>query len=327
MAKIHCDLLDIDGINWQNIKQEQIDCIISSIHSQELIEVNDELHGFVGTTDYQDAVGGYFIIQFPTEFLSYEKDKTTNLETITPVERVFFVLLIRSGRLLLQHRNFKILKIDMEAATTRVKTALSRVLINCKIGSVVSLSPAIIHVKRSELIEYYHSSKRVRRLKVNNPNPQQIPNDINYYNPQRDRNEILLDSRKNDYPKTKIIDIHAQDNADLRDTHLGKDLIYTVTESDPFIMEIDDSKGRPKVIRRTEKRSKLEFNLDTEKIELSKEALMRVLDILFKESLFETPISSPPSYNPTVQMPLFKLENFTNMEDGEEDDEEDNDLE
>ena len=83
--------------------------------------------------------------------------------------------------------------------------------------------------------------------------------------------------------RVKSIDITAKDRVDLRDTHFGKDLIYTVSDNEPFMMEIEDREECRRTIRRTNKRTPLEFHIDIDTDQLSEKALDQVIDILEKE--------------------------------------------
>ena len=301
-TKIHCDILDIFGMDWSQVTLEQRECIIHGVHNLELQGDENDLYGFVGTVDLDGVVGGFFMVQFPTELLSYDLDKTANRETTKPAERVFFVLLPKYGKILLQIRHFEILPIDMDAVCSRLQSTIAKVLKQCKVGPVVSLSPTTSLVGRAEVIEYYKSSRKVHRLKVQNPNPKQIPEGIAYYNPQRERNEIIRDSRLHDYPKLKSVDIAAKEGNDLRETHLGKDLVYAVTETDPFIMEFEDKEQRRRILRRNLKKTPLEFRVDVDSDQLSCDTLRQVLEILDKEVSLDITVGERSS---TQQLGLF----------------------
>ena len=286
--KIHCDLLDIYGVNWSNLSTDKIKCIISEIHSMELLGSRDELYGFVGTTDVHDIIGGFFMIQFPTEFLTYDRRKTAKRNQTTPAERVFFVLLPQLGRILLQNRRFQILPIKMETVHSRLKIALNEVFKSCNAGSVISISPTSIQVSQEQLIEAYRSSSRVSRIKVKNPDARRIPEDFVYYNPQRERNLIIRDSRLHDYPKLEGIDVAAKKDADLRETHLGMDLVYTVRGDSNFLMTYWDNNGDYRVLRKLEK-PKYEFYADIESETLSIETLQNVIERLEQEAALGIP--------------------------------------
>jgi len=323
-TKIHCDILDISGVDWGNISSEQINCIIETVNSLELLGNENDLYGFVGTTYLKDVIAGYFMIQFPAEFLSYTLDKTANRETTKPAERVFFTLLPTYGKILLQNRHFEILPIAMDAVYRRLQDALSKVFRECKVGVVISLSPVTSFVGREELVELYKSSKRVNRIKVQNPNVKTIPEGLEYYNPLRDRNAIIRDSRSYDYPKLKSLDIRAKDDEDLRKTHLGKDLIYTVTDSDPFVMEFEDQKERSRVVRRVARRTPLEFRIDVSTDQLSQQTLMQVIEILQKEVALDINLTEDDDVSAQIssdqQMTMSFLDDFED-EDTEGDDE------
>jgi hypothetical protein len=315
--------LDISGVEWSNVSPEQIDCILRTVNSLELIGDENDLYGFVGTTYLKDVVGGFFMIQFPTELLSYTLDKVANRETTKPAERVFFALLPKYGKILLQNRHFEVLPISMDAVHRRLQDALSRVLKGCKVGIVISLSPTTSLIGKTQLLEFYRGSRRVSRIKVHNPNVKTIPKDLDYYNPRRERNEIIRDSRTIDYPKLKSLDIKAKDYEDLRDTHLGKDLIYTVTDSDPFIMEFDDQKEKRRIVRRTAKRTPLEFHIDVSTDQVSQQTLMQVIEILEREaaldiSVIERALDSKVSSDQQMRMSFFDDFEDEEIEDDDE---------
>lgn len=302
VQKIHCDLLDIYGVDWTGIGGDQIDCIISRIHEMDLMGGADDLFGFVGTTDIDSVVGGFFVIQFPTEFLSYGRNRTAKKKRTTPAERVFFVLLLRDGRVLLQNRRFQILPIDMEAVHTRFKQTLATVLTSCKVGNLVSLTPTCVKVTKSDLMDAYQSSNRVSRLQVNNPDPKQIPEEFVYHNPERYRNKILRDSRLHDYPRLSGIRLAARKDADLRETHLGQDLVHATTDDAAFLMEFDDQNDRHRRLRQL-KKLKIEFYVDIDDETVSMETLQRVVEILGQEAALG--IGRPSSSPPDVQIRLF----------------------
>jgi hypothetical protein len=133
-TKVYCDILDIFGINWSGIHPQQIDCIIQTVNSLELLGGEDKLFGFVGTAYLNDVIAGFFMIQFPTEILSYSIDKTANRETTKPAERVFFTLLPKYGKILIQNRRFEILPISMDAVYRSIYLALlAHGLLTCAI--------------------------------------------------------------------------------------------------------------------------------------------------------------------------------------------------
>jgi len=300
--KIHCDVFDVFGIDWSQVTSEQLDCIISQTYEAELMGSSDELYGFVGVTHIEKVVGGFFVIQFPTELLSYRRDKTATTEKTNPAERVLVVLFLESGKVLLQNRHFQYLPIDMGVAQERVKRVLTHILNSCGVGPLASLVPVSVQVERADLVQAYESSIRVSRLEVTYPDPHQIPEDFVYYNPQRDRNAIIRDSRIHDYPKLRRINLVARRNDDLRDTHIGSDLVHAVTDRRPFVMEFRNQENEQRILRRLTQ-PKLEFRIDTESQELSKEALLHVIEIVNREAVLG--ISVRTIDTASAQMSLF----------------------
>lgn len=290
--KVHCGLFDVLGVDWSSLIPEQVDCIITQIHELELMGGSGELYGFVGTTHIEGVVGGFFIIQFPTELLSYNRDRTPLTEKTSPAEKVLFVLFLEYGKLLLQNRHFQFLPIDMAAVHHRIKMVFAQVFGNCEVGHRVMLVETSVLVERADLFRVYESSRRVFRLEVSLPNAHRIPEDFIYYNPERDRNAIIRDSRLHDYPKLRKITLTAKEDADLRDTHIGSDLVYTVPESQPFVVEYRDQQNQKKILRRLVT-PKLEFHIDMDSPALSREALLQVIEIANREAGFGISIHLP----------------------------------
>jgi len=302
LEKIHCDLLDIFGLDWSQVTPEQVNCTIQAIHNLELIRASDELYGFVGTVDIEDVIGGYFVVQFPTDLLSFSPDKTALTETTNPAETTLFVLFPRVGRLLLQSRHFQILPVTKDFVQDRLKEALAQALRICGVGPVVSLLPTPITVGRTELVEAFDASVRVTRLSVTDPDATQIPEDFPYYNPERDRNAIIRDSRLHDYPELSKVDLTSKQQSDLRKTHLGSDLVHATTDKSRFTMVYIDQHNNTKILRR-QRKAKFEFHVDIDGKKLSKEALLQVLAIVSQEASIDIPVRSPSDYGP--QLGLF----------------------
>lgn len=312
LKKIHCDLLDIHGPKWSQISKEKVRCVIDGIHDQKLLGNDEELYGFVGTIDHEQTIGGYFVIQYPTQLLTFKPDKTPLENTTTPAETILFVLFPEEGRILLQIRRFQILPINMEVVRIKLIDALTRILKRCDIGYVLSLDPTKITITREELIREFKKGYKVTYLSVSDPQAERIPEDITYYNPQRERNKIIRDSRLHDYHHFKRVDLTARAQSDLRNTHFGKDLVYSVSDDGPFQMKYQDEHGETKKIVR-QKNAKYEFYLDIDEKQLTKESLLKVHEIVNQDPLSQ--ITSRDSTNEGPQIPLFGQEGDTNNDE------------
>jgi hypothetical protein len=91
--KIHCDLLEIYGPDWDSVTAQQIECLVATIHTEnELLGQEPEMYGFVGTQSVNSIVGGFFAIQYEDEEFHYDKQKRLGIRYSAPFARLFFVL-------------------------------------------------------------------------------------------------------------------------------------------------------------------------------------------------------------------------------------------
>jgi hypothetical protein len=311
--KIHCDLLEIIGPDWASMNATRVQCVIDRVRNMELLGEDGEMYGFVGAANVDNVVGGFFAIQFPAEFIKYDRHKELSLDRGNPFERLFFIL-FPSGKLLMQNRRFRVIPIDMSAAISRFQKALSVVLQECNIGFVLNFAIPSVTISRSELIEMYHKSSRVERLSVINPDGEQIPEDITYYNPERQRNKIVRGSHVHDSSRLKKLDMEAQEGIDLRETHLGKGFIYAVKENEPFLM-VAIINNQERHIRPTGQ-TKFELNIDMDANTLDPERLKEVVAILRRDSGIDLDI--PVIQEGPRQMSLYETPTL------DEEDDEDN---
>jgi len=302
-SKIHCDLLRINGVEFADTTADQVQCIIAAVQQRELFGSEDNLYGFVGTAEFGDVVGGFFIVQFPTEFIHYDKTKKAASQPSAPRERVLFVLFPQSGLLLVQNKHFSILPLDMEAVRDRMTASIAEIFRGCGVGPVVSITPTYVEVCYRQLLQQYQASRRVNKLRISNPDPSRIPRDITYYNPEISRNEILRDSRLHDYPQLSSLEISSKRGRDLRETHIGKDLVFTAGEDNSFMMEYEDDEGERRILRRTQKKTKFEFYVDVEGETLTERSLQDILQVLARETSLDLRIPVETEDDP--QLPLF----------------------
>lgn len=314
--KIHCDLLEIIGPDWTSMNQTKTQCVIDQIKNMELLGEDGEMYGFVGAANSGNVVGGFFVIQFPAEFIEYDRRKERSLDRRNPFERIFFVFFPTSGKLLIQNHRFRVIPIHMNTAINRFQKALSATLQQCSIGFVLNFATPSVAISRSELIEIYNKSSRVERLSVTNPDGEQIPEDITYYNPERQRNNILRGSHIHDSPRLKKLDIEAKEGIDLRETHLGKGFIYSVKENEPFLM-VAIIDGQERHIR-PKGQTKFELTIDMEANLLAPERLEEVVTILRRDSGID--LDTPVIQQGPRQMSMYEVSTLDeeNDEDNEQ---------
>lgn len=304
--KIHCDLMEVYGPDWASLTPKQVECLVNAIHSsQELFGDEPELYGFVGTRRMGNIVGGYFAIQYHDEEYHYTKDKELNIKKSNPFARIFFVFFAKPGKLLLQNTKFVGIPLTMEMAHAKFRKALDVTLRSCGISQTFNIAIAPEKTGDADFLSEFKRSTRVVRLKIENPTDSGIPVDFVYYNPQIDRNAIIRDSHRHDYPHLKRVDLEATTNGDLKKVHL-RDLIYAgrPTEMQYFV------KTEEFTLRR-EARRKFEFYIDMGSEQLPDENLHIVVETLRRERavFLETPTPKTPERpndpESHQQLPLF----------------------
>jgi len=278
-TQIHCDLREIYGPEWTSLSDDQIKCIANRIHkSEELFGGEPQLFGFVGTRKIgDDIVGGYFAIQYSDEEFHYTKNKKLNKKHNNPFERVFFILLSRSGKVLLQNTKFVGIPLNMHIALRLFQEALNRILESCNVKQIYSLVLEPEKTKEADFLHEFERSTRVVELDISYPTADNIPEEFVYYNPQTERNEIIRDSHRHDYPHLKKIDLEALEGGDLKQTHL-RDLIHAgEPQKMHYYIGIDEFTLRKDV------KQKFEIRVDMEAEQISEENLLSVIKILRRE--------------------------------------------
>lgn len=301
--KIHCDLMEVFGPDWASLAQEKIDCIANSVHSSKQLFGNEpDLYGFVGTRRMENIVGGYFVIQYYDEELNYKKNKELEIKHRHPFTRIFFTFFAKSGKLLLQNTKFVGNPLTMPIAHRKFRSALDQVFVSCGVTRTFNMAIAPEETEEADFVREYERSTRIVRIEVDYPTADGIPDDFVYYNPQIERNEIIKNSHRHDYPHLKKVDLEATDGGDLKQTHL-RDIVYA---------------GKPQLMRyyvgldsftlRKDVKRKFEFHIDMDTEQLKEEQLLSVVEMLRRERavFLETPTPQPSDeQNDSHQMSLF----------------------
>lgn len=278
-TQIHCDLLEIYGPNWVKLSGGQIKCIAETIHtSEQLFGSEPQLYGFVGTRKIGDnIVGGYFAIQYSDEDFHYTKNKKLNITHSNPFERVFFILFANSGKVLLQNTKFVEIPLNMPIALRLFRSALDQILDSCNIQQTFNLALAPEKTGESDFLHEFERSTRIIKLEISYPTADNIPEGFVYYNPQRERNRIILDSHRHDYPHLKKINLEALEGGDLKQTHF-RDLIHA---GEPQRMNY--YVGMEEFTLRKDVKRKFEIQMDMEAEQIPAENLLSVIEMLRRE--------------------------------------------
>jgi hypothetical protein len=300
-SKIHCDFFEIYGPDWAELDQEQVDCLLERIDKMELLGDPPDLRGFVGTRRIGNTIGGFFAIQYQDIKEYFDRDKNRVLKPDAPFEKLFFILLADKGKLLLQNRKFVDIPLSMSKASDLLREALNGAMAECRLGKrfILGFYRPETDISADEFVQEFHRSTRVVRLSVTDPDPAKIPDDFVYYNPQRERNQIVADSHRHDYPNFKKVDLEAADSGDIRITHTGKDLVLAGTGQimTYFI-------GEEQHILRREAATKFEVHVDMDAPQLKEDQMRAVLDMLRRERALDLERPTPTRATPP-QMTLF----------------------
>lgn len=276
--QIHCRLYELAGPDWQKVTPEQADCVAKSVEDMDLLNSAPNMYGFVGTERIDGAVGGFFALQYRKALMHYSRDKELDLEQTEPFARLFFVLFPKTGKALLQVCKFIDIPLTMPVAAKRFLLALTEALVGCGIGALTNLELDLREAGVEEFIEEFRASERVISLDIRDPSPDRIPEDFHYYNPERFRNQIILDSHRHDYEQIDRINLHAREQGDLKKTHLRDIVEAGQPETMRYVKE-----SRELLLRRVPQPG-FHFYVDTDAEEISREKLTEVVDTLRSET-------------------------------------------
>ena len=297
--KIHCGFYEIFGPNWEKVDSERALQIMSLMEKPEMMGEELSLFGFVGTSRADNAIGGFFAIQYQNALRHYDKVKRLDIKNDAPFERLFFIFFPQSGKLILQNKKFIGLPVSMEAVINRLTKAFAEVLSTSKVGYVLSINyPSHEDVPKEVFIQAFIRSERVDRLRISRPKSSEIPENMVYFNPQFDKNQVIRESHQHDYDNFEAIDIEASDNGDIKSTHIGKDLIRAGT---PTLMKFVEN-NEEKVLQRSIV-SKFELYVDVNAETISSDILRYIIEIIKREH--GLPIDSPVYINSSGQMSVF----------------------
>ena len=302
-TKIHSDLWEVFGPDWANLTPEQINCLAETVHTMELLGSTPNLRGFVGTQRVDNVVGGYFAIQYQEEELHYRKRDELERRPSTPFQRLFFVLFAQTGKLLLQSRKFADIPITPKQAEGLFRETMNQALAHCGIEHIIGFYAPKEYTTDQEFLREFQRSTRVVKIQVTHPNPSRIPEDIEYYNPRRERNKIIRGSHQHDYSHFKKVDLEATSKGNLKDTHIAQDLMLSST---PQILTYYVDQDNYELRRQVQ--NKFEFYVDMDSDQLPMESLLAVIDRLRRQRaiFIDTPTTQRPEPQQT-RMSLFDI--------------------
>jgi hypothetical protein len=304
VRKIHCEYYEVIGVNWNSLDQERRRRIIKAIENSPLLGSHPDTYGFVGVSSRDNAVGGFFALQYEAELLHYDRQKKLSKDTDFPFERVFFVLFVDSGKVVIQNRVFVNLPLNMDRVLYRFTKALSEIFKISEVGYALNLNRVSEVYNPPELFQQeFRRSTRVINLTVEYPNGERIRANFVYYNPKVERNAIIRDSHMNDYANFRRVDLEAEPVVgDIKKTHIGRDLIEI---GKPVKMKYEDD-GEQRVLR-DKIPAKFEIYVDTDAERIDPDVLAMILMYLRNEVGLRVSVPILANDSSSEQMGLFGL--------------------
>lgn len=288
---VYCRLLEIKGPQWEKIDSQITQCLTRTISNMELIGRSPELRGFVGTRRIGTAVGGFFTVQYEKDEIHYDKTKSYEIKHHELFDRVFFAFFPKAKKVLLQHRQLADSPLNMQTINRLFTLALAEVFRRCnKVGPVISLDEEETVIPTAQFVDQFRKSTRVSRVVVFSPNPEEIPEGFDYYNPQRQRNEIIRGSHIHDYRQLEQLDLQAREDGDIKDLHM-RDLmeVSTIVQMEYFL---EGEEHKRELKRKMPTRFSFSIRMDAP--ELSEEELQRVIDSLDRVGALQISARSEP---------------------------------
>lgn len=289
-TKIHCDFFEVYGPDWENLTQEQVDCMLNRIQSTVMFGDQRDVHGFMGTARIDNVVGGFYAVQHEDRRY-YREDGEFKAVSDTPLATLFFIFYAKYGKLVLQNKTFPDTQLNMTRVRRLLRNALNDVFQTCGVGITLGLYPPESEISNERFVEEFQNSQQVLQIIVTDIDPDRIPDGIVYYNPQKERNEIIRESHRHDYRNFRKVNLESTEDGDLSSTHIGKDLIIS---GKPQQMEYRQD-GQKRTLKRQVTR-KIEIYVDTSDPIIGEERLSHLLELLAQDATLD--IAGPPHIHP-----------------------------
>ena len=182
--------------------------------------------GFTNITRIDDAIGGLFVVEANIELLDYERREGFFTKDDSSLEHVFFVFFVDTGEILVQNKRFQhIAALRMERVIDVLKQTLQD-LFTKLLGrfTLVSLEDLLESLPKAEFLKVFREYP-ILQLKIETPAGVRIPETIEYYNPQRERNRILRQSQQHDIEISSSIRLEAREAKSVSDMHFAQGVI------------------------------------------------------------------------------------------------------
>mgnify|MGYP001423467652 CR=1 FL=1 len=294
-TKIHCDFFEVFGPDWENLTQEQVDCMLNRIQSTVMFGDQRDVHGFMGTARIDNVVGGFYAVQHEDRRY-YREDGEFKVVTDTPLATLFFIFYAKSGKLVLQNKTFPDTPLNMSRVQRLLRIALNEIFSECGVGITIGLYLPDSEISNERFVEEFQNSQQVLQIVVTDINPDRIPDGFVYYNPQKERNEIIRESHRHDYRNFRKVNLESTEDGDIRSTHIGKDLIIS---GKPQQMEYRRD-GQKRLLKRQVTR-KIEIYVDTSDPIIDEDSLSHLLEFLAQDASLD--VARPTRIHPPDSQP------------------------
>jgi len=221
--------------------------------------------GFTHASRVDDAVGGLFVVETDIELLDYKQREGFFTKDDSSLEHVFFVLFLNTGEILLQNKRFQhIASLRMEKVLDVLRRTLQELLSQLlERFTLVSLEDYLESIPKAEFLRVFQEHP-ILKLEVETPPGSLIPETIEYYNPQRERNPILRQSQQHDIEISSRIQLEAPEDKSVSNMHFAQGAIEG---GNPTYMKAR-IEGEPKVLRAQKKKDfRLRLDISSDGVE------------------------------------------------------------
>ena len=294
--KIHLDLLDLTGRSWDNITPEEIDRLTQIIQDLPMQGEAPGRYAITGILRFQDVIGGFFVVEYNREVLQLDEQKHEQHTNQSEWAKTVFVLFPRIGKVLLQARQYP-KGLTSDRVDSQFRRVIPRIMFSTQLGFITVAELTQQDVPDNQFIQAFDNpGARVERLIVNKLHSNPTLEGLTYYNPQKERNEIIGQSHDHDFNLTDRIDLDVGDkNTDLRNVHIAKSAVRSGRNEE---MRYFDAEGQYHVLRRSIK-EKYEIVVDEDVNVMREEDLQRIaIQVLEQYGLYRPQVEQAQDERP-----------------------------
>jgi hypothetical protein len=302
LTKIHLNLLDISGPSWKDISPEAIERLTQALQSLPVHGKEPDRYTITGVLRADDAIGGFFATEYDHEAIEYDDQKHEKRTVHNEWEKTVFLLLPKIGKLLLQSRQYP-KGLTTDHVINLFKPTFQNLIREADLGdSLIGPLTQTEHTDQEFIEIFEDQSNRVVKISVTDIHPSAKLEGLTYYNPEKERNEIIAGSHGHDFEIIDNITAEAgKKRTNLHDAHFMQSAVRSGTNQE--IQYFGQDGQRHKLLRAIKENYEIVIDLDVETIR-EEDVRRMALMVLEQYGLAEVP-EVPPG---PVQMDLFGTE-------------------